>query len=211
MSSNIRNKIKRYPDRGIYEKYKLIEILNRNFIAEVAFEDQGQPFIIPMNYCNDDYQIYFHGSPESRLMNVLRSGKDVAISILEVRGIIIRSRVTDNSLQYVSAIIFGRGSRIDDNEKKMQIFKNLMNRISPERWNDTDLPEKKDLDGVEVVSVKIEDFSIKINLDEIPFKEDMSRWQGIIPVEVNYGQPISYSHLDIPEYIKKLKGKSIYR
>lgn len=211
MSSHIRNKIKRYPNRGNYDKYKLMEILNRNFIAEVAFEDQGQPFIIPMNYCNDDGQIYFHGSPESRLINVLGSGKNVAISILEVRGIIIRSKVTDNSVQYVSAIIFGRGRRIDDSEKKMEIFKNLMSRISPERWEDTDLPGKRDLDEVEVVAVNIEEFSIKMNMDEIKFQDDMLRWQGIVPVETNYGQPISYSNINIPEYIKKLKGKSIYR
>ncbi|MGC9294311.1 MAG: pyridoxamine 5'-phosphate oxidase family protein [Thermoplasmata archaeon] len=188
----------------------MMEILNRNFIAEVAFEDLGQPFIIPMNYCNDDSQIYFHGSPESRLINFLTSGKNLAISILEVRGIIIRSKVTDNSVQYVSAVIFGRGRRIDDNEKKMEIFKNLMSRISPERWEDTELPGKRDLDEVEVVSVNIEEFSIKMNMDEIKFQDDMLRWQGIVPVETNYGQPISYSNLNTPEYIKKLKGKSIY-
>ncbi len=210
MHSNDRNIIRRYPNRGNYNKSKLIEILNRNFIAEVAFEDGGQPFIIPMNYCNDEDNIYFHGSKESRLMNFLGSGKNVAISVLEIRGVIIRSRLSDNSLQYISAIIFGRGSRIDSNDEKMNMFKNFMSRISPERWNDTDLPSEEELRNVDVVAVKIEEFSMKINMDDIKFQDSSSRWQGIIPIEAKYGEPISFMQLGPPDYIKKLKGKSIY-
>lgn len=211
MTPNERNTVRRYPNRGNYDMEKLIEVLNRNFIAQVSFQIEGQPFVIPMNYVNDDEFIYFHGSKDSRIINVLKKGTPVAISILEVCGVVIRRKVVDNSIHYVSAIIFGTGNTVNETHKKVQVFKSLMDRIAPGRWEDSVLPDHNDIDKVEVVSVRIEDFSIKINLDTSMNPDDLKIWQGIIPIKTSYGPARSYSKVKIPDYIMKINGKIFYQ
>ncbi len=205
-----RSIIRRYPERGSYDKEQLLRIIGKNFIAQVGFEENGQPFIIPMNYCNDDDYIYFHGSKESRLMKILGSGKPIVVSILNIKGIVIRTKVTENSIHYVSAIIFGNGIKISNSQKKIEIFKIMMERMVKGRWEDTYPPTQEDLDNVEVVALKIEDFSIKINLKEPKEIEESDKWYGILPIETIFGNPISNSSSNVPEYIRKLAGKSVF-
>ncbi|MCL4412661.1 MAG: pyridoxamine 5'-phosphate oxidase family protein [Candidatus Thermoplasmatota archaeon] len=200
-----RSKINRYPNRGNYDINKLQEILDRNFVCQVAFEEEGQPFVIPMNFSHDPGHLYLHGSKESRIMSRMTNGKQLAISILEVNGIVIRRRMADNSLLYVSAVLYGKGSEINDYESKMRTFKLLMDKMVPGRWEETERPDNRDMEKVMVVQFDIEDFSIKINENNV--RETGGRtdlWYGIIPIKRTYGEPIAPSEIPVPDYIRKL-------
>ena len=53
-----RNKVKRIPKRGHYDKKTIYEILDSAFIAHVGFIVNGQPFVIPTAYGRDGDTIY---------------------------------------------------------------------------------------------------------------------------------------------------------
>jgi len=41
------NTVKRLPKRGHYDKDTVFSILDRNFLCHLAWEEDGQPFLIP--------------------------------------------------------------------------------------------------------------------------------------------------------------------
>ncbi|WP_243671052.1 pyridoxamine 5'-phosphate oxidase family protein [Vulcanisaeta sp. JCM 16161] len=151
----------RYSERASYDRDELIRLLNRNFICHVGFVDEGEPYIIPMLYVNDDQYIYMHGSPDSRLIKIIGGGSPIVIAITEVRGIVLSSNLCNNSINYESAIIYGRGFLIDDLNEKLRVFQLMINRLVPGRIGDTELPTTNELESVAVVRIKIEDFAIK--------------------------------------------------
>ena len=79
-------RVRRHPERGSNDKDLLLDILESGLVCQIAFQLEGQPFIIPMSYYNDPDFIYFHGSPVARISNALKEkGKDVRL-LLFPRG-----------------------------------------------------------------------------------------------------------------------------
>ncbi|WP_054841763.1 pyridoxamine 5'-phosphate oxidase family protein [Vulcanisaeta distributa] len=197
-------RVVRYSERASYDRDELIRLLSRNFICHVGFIDEGEPYVIPMLYVNDDQYIYMHGSPDSRLIKIIGSGSPIVIAVTEVHGIVLSSNLCGNSINYESAIIYGRGgSFINDSNEKLRVFQLLINRLVPGRLNDTELPTTNELESVAVVRIKIEDFAIK-KRDGGPVISSDRHWEGIIPIIMNYGMPISTNNKPIPKYLMDL-------
>ena len=196
-------KITRYSERASYDRNELISILNRNFLCHVSFMDDNEPYVIPMLYVNDNDTIYIHGSPESRLIRVIGSGSPVVIAVTEIHGIVLSSNLCSNSINYASAIVYGRGSFVDDPGEKLHAFKLIINRLVPGRLEDTDLPTTDELNSVAMVRVKIEDFSIKKRSGGPTVIRD-EHWEGVIPMLMVYGDPLTTNNKPIPKYIMDL-------
>lgn len=194
-------KVVRYSERASYDRDELMKVLNRNFICHVGFIDGNEPYVIPMLYVNDDQYIYMHGSPNSRLINIVGSGAPIVIAITEVHGIVLASNLCNNSINYESVIIYGRGSFINDPNEKLRFFQLMVNRLVPGRLNDTELPSVEELNSVAVVKVRIEDFAIK-RREGGPTVTSDKHWEGgVIPVMTVYGMPISTNNKPMPKYL----------
>ncbi len=196
-------KVTRYSERASYDRNELISILSRNFLCHVGFMDNNEPYVIPMLYVNDNDTIYMHGSPESRLIRVIGSGSPVVIAITEIHGIVLSSNLCGNSINYTSAIVYGKGSFVDDPGEKLHAFRLMMNRLVPGRLGDVDLPTTDELNSVAMVRVKIEDFSIKRRSGG-PTVTRNKHWEGVIPILMVYGDPITTNNKPIPKYIMDL-------
>jgi hypothetical protein len=61
-----RNKVKRLPARGQYDKDSVYRVLDEGYICHVGFEVDGQPFVIPTGYGREGDVLYLHGSSASR-------------------------------------------------------------------------------------------------------------------------------------------------
>jgi nitroimidazol reductase NimA-like FMN-containing flavoprotein (pyridoxamine 5'-phosphate oxidase superfamily) len=199
--------VKRHPERASYDKGLLLDILSRNFVCEVGFEVDGQPFVIPMTYYNDQDNIYIHASTSSRIAGQIRDGKMLAISVLEINGLVIARAISDNSINYRSALIFGTGREITGSKEKLLIFKEWLDRLIPGRSRDTIIPGENDLGGVAVFSVNIKDFSIKVREGgpiEKSGKEGI--WSGVVPIFSVFGRP-TFSSGNVPRYIEEFIEK----
>ena len=198
----IDNKVKRYPSRAKYSLQDLIKILNSNFACNVEFTINQITYIDPMIYVNENESIFLHCSPESRIFNVLTSGSLITIEVLNIKGIVLHSRISINSLNYESAIIYGTAQEIKSYEEKMQVFNLLINRIIEGRWNDSEKPTQDELSKVAVFRINIKEFSVKIREGFGLDKTNNTIWEGIIPVEFKFGKPIPVKDIPLPEYIK---------
>lgn len=150
------NKVKRHPERATYDKKQLLDILEKGLVCQVSFQVDGQPFIIPMMYYNNDEYIYIHGSPAARIINTIKGKKSVAISVLELNGLVVARRLANNSMNYRSAVIFGTPEEMEENSDKKAMFEEWIRRLLPERAEDTELPSKHELDTVSVFRVRME-------------------------------------------------------
>ena len=57
-----RTKIRRKPERGSYNRDLIYRILDEAFVCQVAFIDNGLPFVVPTNYVRGGDKLFLHGS-----------------------------------------------------------------------------------------------------------------------------------------------------
>lgn len=79
-----RNKVRRLPARGRYDKATVYEILDSAFLCHVGFVGDGQPFVIPTLYGREGDTVFLHGSAASRTLNQLAQGIPICLTVTQV-------------------------------------------------------------------------------------------------------------------------------
>lgn len=156
-----RSRIRRHPERSMPEIAE--EILRAGRVAHVAFAVDGQPYVLPMTYHYEVGMVYLHGAPASRLQQSLRAGIPVAIEVTLLDGLVASRDAKSHSANYRSVVIFGRAEVIADLEEKRRIFERMTERFFAGREAGRDYAHAsvKDLRGVELLAVRIEEMSAK--------------------------------------------------
>src|SRR6202021_577650 len=62
-----RTRIVREPQRAVYDRDSVNQILDEGFLCHVGFIADGQPFVIPTSYGREGNVLYIHGSAASRM------------------------------------------------------------------------------------------------------------------------------------------------
>ena len=196
-------RVRRHPERGSNDKDLLLDILESGLVCQIAFQLEGQPFIIPMSYYNDPNFIYFHGSPAARISNVLRSGISVAISVLELNGLVIAKGMADNSINYRSVVIFGRPEEVSSEEEKLTLFKEWIDHLMPGRKQNTEMPNHAELKSVSLFKMKLDQFSVKVRKGgPLEVRKSPEIWSGVVPFSYRFHNPEFSSSAQIPGYVK---------
>jgi nitroimidazol reductase NimA-like FMN-containing flavoprotein (pyridoxamine 5'-phosphate oxidase superfamily) len=203
-----RNKVKRHPERGHYDPETIYPIVDEALICHVGFIQDNQPYVIPTLHARQDDTILLHGAKGSRLLRHLESGGEVCISITLLDGIVLARSVFSHSINYRSAVIFGKGARITSDAARLQALELFTERLIPGRWHDARLPNEVELKQTAIVAVAIESASAKVRTGPPRDSEedlDLPVWAGILPVRQQTGTPIAVPDLkpgiDLPDYI----------
>ncbi len=207
-----RTKVNRTPKRAVYDKETIYKILDETFICQIAFKIDEQVFIIPTAYGRKDDKLFIHGSTKSRMLNSIKAGEDICISVTLIDGIVAARSVFHHSINYRSVIIFSKGKEIVDREEKISALKIITEHILPGRWNEARQPNKKEMEITSVFEFEIDEASAKIRTGPpVDEKEDydLNVWAGVIPLEVKIGEPIKdeliKNDIHLPNYIKYFK------
>jgi len=194
-----RSKLRRIPKRGSQERELIYSILDEALIAHVGFVNNEQPFVIPMAYGRKGDRLYLHGSPVSRLLKTLEQGVDVCFNVTILDGLVIARSLFHHSMNYRSVVLFGQAKLIKDEDEKMSALKALSDQMIPRRWQESRIPNTKELNATKVLSFEISEGSAKVRtgapLDDA---EDYSLpyWAGELPLKLVSGMPIPDSKLD---------------
>lgn len=197
-----RNTVKRVPKRGHYDKATVYQVLDAGFIAHVGFSIDGQPFVIPTAYGRKGDQLYLHGATTSRMIQHLQEGAPVCLTVTFVDGVVLARSVFHHSVNYRSAVVFGK-ARLATADEKMEALEVVTDQIHKGRWQEARLPNAKEMKATAVLVVEIEQASAKIRTGgPSDDKEDyeLPIWAGVIPMNTVYGKPIADDVLpqDIP-------------
>lgn len=142
------------------------DILAAGHVAHVGFVEDGRPYVIPFSYHFDPEvpdRLYLHGSAASRSLRTLLSGAPVCVEVTLLDGLVYSKTAKYHSLNYRSAVCFGRAREITEPEEKRRLFDRMIARYFPGRTagRDYDNAPVPHLDTTAMVEVAIEGRSAK--------------------------------------------------
>lgn len=207
-----RNQVKRLRERGHYDVATIYPIIDEALICHVGFVLDEQPFVIPTIHARVGDTILLHGAKASRMLRHLEAGGSVCITCTLIDGIVLARSVFHHSMNYRSAVVFGQGQPITDEEERLQALEAFTERLMAGRWADVRPPNKVEMKQTTVVAVPIESASAKMRIgppkdDEEDY--DLPVWAGVLPLAIQPGAPIADARLRddiaVPAYINSYR------
>lgn len=211
--TNERNKVKRLPKRGHYDKQSIFEILDDGFLCHLGFAMDGQPFVIPTAYGRDGEVIYVHGSSKSRMLQHLSSGAQLCMTVTHLDGLVLARSAFHHSMNYRSAVIFGTAELVEG-EEKLHALEVISEQILKGRWAEVRPPSEIELKATNVLKITIEQASAKMRVGPPGDDEEdyaLPIWAGVVPVELDYKSPLPDPAMkeayQVPKSVKALARK----
>jgi uncharacterized protein len=188
-----RTRLVREPDRAVYDRAAVYQILDEGFICHVGFNVDGQPFVIPTSYGRSGDNLYIHGSAASRMLRNLDGGIPVCVTVTLLDGLVLARSIFNHSMNYRSVVILGTATAVLDPAEKLKALRLLSEHILPGRWAESRYPNERELKATSALRVPIIEFSAKVRQGPpIDDEEDYAfrTWAGVIPLETLAETPI---------------------
>jgi len=208
------NTVKRLPKRGHYDRDVIYPIVDEALICHVGFAIEGMPFVMPTIHTRIGDTIYLHGAVANRMLNHIKQGQSVCITVTHIDGIVFARSVFHHSMNYRSAVLFGKGRVVETYEEKWKVFEALTEHIAKGRWNEARKPNEVEDKTTAIVAIEIESASAKMRSGPAGDEEEdyaLPVWAGVLPVRMEFGPPEKDAPLpetvEMPEYIRNYKRK----
>ncbi len=209
-----RTRVVREPQRAVYDRETLNQILDEAFLCHVGFtvNSEAQPYVIPTSYGRDGDTLYIHGSAASRMLRNLDQGVRVCVTVTLLDGLVLARSMFNHSMNYRSVVILGTATIVDDPTEKLAALRALSEHIIPNRWDDSRQPNEKELKATSVLRLPINEFSAKVRVGPaVDDEEDYSfpTWAGIIPINTKIEAAIrdERCHQELPAYLQNYSRK----
>jgi nitroimidazol reductase NimA-like FMN-containing flavoprotein (pyridoxamine 5'-phosphate oxidase superfamily) len=207
-----RHRVRRHPERASYDRADLHAVLDAAFLAHVAFALDGQPFVIPMLFVRDGERILLHGSVSSRLLGVLAGGAPCSLAVTVLDGLVLARSQFSHSVNYRSAVVFGRAFEVTDAAEKSRCMQRLTDAIVPGRAGDSRPPDAGELAATRVLALEIEQASVKQRSGGVSDKAsdlELPHWAGVVPLGLVRGTPQAApgaEHQPLPPYLRAARN-----
>jgi len=173
-----RNKVRRVHERGRYDRASVYAILDAAMMCHIAYVIDGQPYCTPTAFWREGDHLYWHGSSASRMLRTQKPGVPVCLTVTHLDSLVLARCGFNHSVDYRSAMCFGKAHIIDDLAEKTRALDAMIDRFYPDR-NATLRPSTtQELKATMVVGMAIEDASGKV------------RNKGVGDEEEDYALPI---------------------
>jgi nitroimidazol reductase NimA-like FMN-containing flavoprotein (pyridoxamine 5'-phosphate oxidase superfamily) len=212
MSTTPRTRIVREPQRAVYDRDAIYQILDEAFICHVGFVSDGQPYVIPTSYGRKDDTLYIHGSAASRMLRTIGQRYPICVTVTLLDGLVVARSIFNHSMNYRSVIILSATTLVDEPAEKLAALRALSEHIIPNRWDDSRLPNENELKATSILSLPINEFSAKVRQGPpVDDEEDytFSTWAGVIPLEMTVGEAIKDDRCEkeLPGYLRNYSRK----
>jgi nitroimidazol reductase NimA-like FMN-containing flavoprotein (pyridoxamine 5'-phosphate oxidase superfamily) len=188
VSKSRRAKLIRYAKRAVTDRAEIDAILTEGLVAHVGFEQERQPYVIPMTYLYRDSRLFLHGSTASRTVRHLASGAPVCVTVTLVDSLVASKAASSHSVNYRSAVVFGRGRPVRAKAESIKLSHAIIARYFPDRApGDAYRPVTDDeLKSVRFVEIDIEEVTAKRRsggpINELDSDASAIGWSGIVPL-----------------------------
>ncbi len=202
------NRVKRVPNRGAYDKDTIYAIVDDALICHVGMVEENRPIVIPTILARQDDSLLIHGATTSRMLTYIAAGNELCITVTHLDGLVLARSVFHHSMNYRSAVMFGKGEVIDDSAEKMEALRIFTEKLIPERWDDARLPNPNEMKATKIVRVPIDLASAKVRTggpgdDDEDYALDI--WAGVLPMRTVFGALEADDRLkagiEIPPYL----------
>ncbi|MGO4380012.1 pyridoxamine 5'-phosphate oxidase family protein [Pseudoduganella sp. RAF53_2] len=198
-----RTRLQRIPRNASYDRALLHSIVDEAYICHIAFADAHGTHCIPTACWREGDYLYIHGSNGSRMLKRLME-QDACVTITHLDGLVMARSAFNHSMNYRSAMVYGRFEEVADKHTAMAAF---MEHLAPSRQASIRAGNEKEYAATTVMRIALSEAACKVrsggpNDDE----EDMSIavWAGVLPLAVTRGAPVrdQACPVDAPGYVQ---------
>jgi len=201
--------VRRLPERGVYDREAIDAILDEALICHLAYVVDGEPRVIPTIHARVGDTLYVHGSNASRTLRAAKSGAPVAIEVTLLDGLVLARSAFHHSMNYRSAIVYGRAREVTDPDEKWQAQRALVEHVAHGRADDARMPIQRELDQTTILAVTLDEASAKVRTGPPKDEEEdlaLPIWAGVLPLVTIPGEPMPDPHLPddvpVPAYVR---------
>jgi uncharacterized protein len=191
-----RNRVRRVPARGVYDREAIDAILDEAMIAHLGFVDHGQPFVIPTLHARVADTVYVHGSAASRAIRTMSAGVPACLTVTLLDGVVLARSAFHHSVNYRSVVVLGSAIPVEGPDERLRALEAFSERLVPGRWAEVRPPSREELNGTRVLAMSLDESSAKIRVgppEDDPHDLDRPVWAGVIPLTTVAGEPVADS------------------
>jgi nitroimidazol reductase NimA-like FMN-containing flavoprotein (pyridoxamine 5'-phosphate oxidase superfamily) len=113
------------------------EIIAKCEVCNLSMVDNnGLPYVVPMNFGYQNNTIYFHGAPKGKKFDILKNNPKVCISFSTDHELRYQNEkvACSWSMKYRSVIAYGKVKFIDESEKKIEALNIVMKNYTDKEF-----------------------------------------------------------------------------
>jgi len=189
-----RTRVHRHPERTRTDRAALHAVLDAGLIGHLALVRDGSPVALPVAYGRDGDTLYLHGSTGSRAFRALADGAPLCLAITLLDGLVLARSATNSSMNYRSAVVFGRATAVVDEAAKRAALEVVTEHLAPGRWAEVRPVTRKELAATLVLALPLEEASVKVRIGPPTDDEedlDLPIWAGVLPLALTAGRPVA--------------------
>ena len=116
----------------------------------------GMPYAVPLSLARKDEQtFYFHCAPEGKKLDILRSNPHVCLSAVSKCKPTVGPKDGSFTLEFQSAIAFGRAELVSDEEEKREALRAISQRFLPHHMEAFDAAVERSMWRTAVVRITL--------------------------------------------------------
>ena len=203
---SFRTQVKRSANRASHDKGLLHAIIDAAWVCNVAFRDAHGVHGIPTACWRIGEHLYIHGSNGSRMIRCLLEA-ECCVTITHVDGLVLARSAFNHSMNYRSAMIYGRFEAVDDSAKRPAL-EAFMEHLAPGRQAQIRPGNDKEYAATTVLRIALDEAACKTRggppEDD---EEDMAlpAWAGVLPLREARGAPVADAGCNVaaPDYVRR--------
>jgi nitroimidazol reductase NimA-like FMN-containing flavoprotein (pyridoxamine 5'-phosphate oxidase superfamily) len=187
------NKVRRVHDRGRYDRATVYAILDAALVCHIAYIIDGRPYCTPTGFWREGDHLYWHGSSASRMIRQQSKGIPICLTVTHVDSLVMARSGFHHSVNYRCVMAWGNAHAITDQDEKLRLMDNYIDRIYPERSKLIRQPTPQEFKATTIMGMEIETASGKIRDKHVSDEEEdyagVPAWSALYPITQVIGEP----------------------
>ena len=203
LQSTERTTLRRSKERGVADRQALYDVLRDGMFCHAGVVVDGTPVVLPTAYGVDpagDGTLYLHGSIAGRLLNTALE-QAICVTVTHADGLVLARSAFHHSVNYRSAVIFGRPRLVTDPAEKLAGLNAILEHLVPGQTDVVRAPNRKELAATALLALLLTEASVKARsgaVNDEPEDLDLPVWAGVIPLRVVAEDPVTNPDCDLP-------------
>jgi uncharacterized protein len=182
-----RTRVRRVADNASYDRATLYAIIDDAYLCHVAFSDAGGAHCIPTACWRDGEHLYIHGSNGGRMVKLLAGDAQACVTITHLDGLVLARTAFNHTMNYRSAMIYGRFERVEDEAHRRATMDVFMDKIAPGRQHEARRGNDKEFAATTILRIALDEAACKVRSggpkDEAE-EMGIAAWAGTLPMRV---------------------------
>lgn len=201
-----RTQVKRSANRGSHDPALLHAILDAAWVCHVAFRDDLGVHCIPTACWRIAGHLYIHGSNGSRMVKRLAE-QECCVTVTHVDGLVLARSAFNHSMNYRSAVIYGRFEMVDEAGKRPAL-EAFMEHLAPGRQGEVRPGNDNEYAATTVLRISLAEAACKMRTGAPEDDEEdlhLPAWAGVLPLREARGAPVADAGCSVaaPAYVQR--------